>query len=228
MVENKKVAETNKLNNLMIRTIRKYGVSDEKVISAIRNVLRHRFIPSGLGIDEIYSDSALPIGSGQTISQPFTVAFMCELLDLKEGLNVLEIGTGSGWNAALIKDIVGKSGKVTTVEFNKDIFSMAKQNLKSFEIELVFADGSLGYRKNAPFDRIIATCASPDILETWKEQLSPGGIIVAPVGKHVQLMVKFRKLDGNKIGSGTNSESSYSAHGLFSFVPLLGKKGFSE
>ena len=175
--------------------IRNYGLDNEVILKAMEKVLRHHFVPedSGFDMDEIYGDHPLPIGADQTISQPYTVAFMLDLLELSPGMNVLEIGAGSGWNSALIKEIIGKNGMITTVEYVSKLAAIARKHLKKAgysekDVNVVVADGSIGYEKNAPYDRIIATCGSPDILEPWKEQLKPDGIIVAPVGRDIQTM----------------------------------------
>lgn len=193
----------------MIMVIRDYGLENKKVFDAMRKIPRHWFIDSRVALDEAYGDYPVLIGGGQTISQPFTVAFMLDLLELKEGLNVLEIGTGSGWNAALIE----KMGcKVTTIEYDPKLAEKARENLKKVNsrAEVIAGDGGRGYKPNSPYDRIIVTCAAPKILEPWKEQLTEDGIIVLPEGGDFQKMVKARKSD--------NFEEEN--HGYFRFVPL--------
>ncbi|MFW6449681.1 MAG: protein-L-isoaspartate(D-aspartate) O-methyltransferase [Nanoarchaeota archaeon] len=197
----------------MVAVVRAYGVQDDKILDALKKVPRHMFVPGGYYLEEIYADAPLPIGNGQTISQPYTVAYMLELLELKEGQNVLEIGAGSGWNAALIKHIVGESGKVTAIELEAELVNKARRNLSSLNsnVEVLRGDGSIGYKKNAPYDRIIVTCAAPNIREEWHNQLKDGGIIVLPLGSTLQEMTKAEKL-GNELKTST--------HGFFRFVPL--------
>ncbi len=201
----------------MLDTIRSYGFSDDAVLDAMRRVPRHMFLPEELR-GHAYGDHPVPTGHDQTISQPYTVAFMLEALELNKGLSVLEIGAGSGWNAALIKQIVG-DGKVIAIEYVPELADLAENNLKKagLEVKVISGDGSLGYEKEAPFDRIIVTCACPDIPAPLKEQLMDGGIIIAPVGKVVQNMIKSKK---------TRNQFDVQSLGQFSFVPLKGRYGF--
>jgi protein-L-isoaspartate(D-aspartate) O-methyltransferase len=204
----------------MIDTIRAYGISDERIFAAMRKIPRHFFVPEGLS-EEAYADSPLPIGDGQTISQPYTVAFMIDQLELRNGHKVLEIGAGSGWNAALMQHMIGKEGRVISVERFPDLAELAKENLKKVYsgAHVVLADGSLGYPPHAPYDRIVVTAASPKIPEPLVQQLNEGGIIIAPVGKMFQQMIKVRKEGGI-----LQTENL----GSFRFVPLIGKHGFQH
>jgi protein-L-isoaspartate(D-aspartate) O-methyltransferase len=201
----------------MISTIRSYGVVDERIFSAMRKIPRHHFVPEGLS-DESYGDFPLPIGSDQTISQPYTVAFMIEQLGLSTGQRVLEIGTGSGWNAALMQHIVG-DGQVISIERIPDLVELAKDNLRKVYSKtlVVLADGSEGYATLAPYDRIMVTAGAPKIPQPLIDQLKDGGIIIAPVGKMFQQMMKV-----TKHGNDLHTENL----GSFRFVPLRGKYGF--
>lgn len=202
----------------MIDIIKGYGVSDSKVLNAFEKIPRHKFV-SYEYVDVAYDDSPLPIGHGQTISQPYTVAMMLEELMLENGHNVLEIGAGSGWNAALIKEIVGSKGRVTAVEYIEELAVLAKENLRKVlsDVRIVNDDGSLGYKPYAPYDRIIVTCACPEIPPPLIRQLKDRGIIIAPVGRLFQQMIRGKKEDG---------ELSTESLGSFRFVPLKGKYGF--
>ena len=195
---------------------------DKKIINAFLKVPRENFV-----LDEwkwqAYDDNPLPIPADQTISQPTTVVQMLNELELKRGMKVLEIGAGSGYNAALMGKIVGKEGKVISVEIIPELVKFAKENLEKVKIKnvkIVKADGSRGYEKEKPYDRIVCTAASPKIPETWKEQLKRGGIILAPVGKkYGQTLLKIKRI-------GNNYE--YEELGDYLFVPLRGKHGFEK
>ena len=196
-------------------------VEDEKVLSAFQKVKREIFVPPEL-VEEAYSDMALPIGHEQTISQPTTVALMTQALELRKGQKVLEIGAGSGYQAALLAHIVGKNGRVVSTEIISELVALARRNLLRAGVKnviLVRTDGSEGYAKEAPYDRIIMTAASPQIPLHLLAQLKDGGILLAPVGGSLgQSMIRVRKLKGGKL-----SEENL---GEYIFVPLRGKKGF--
>jgi protein-L-isoaspartate(D-aspartate) O-methyltransferase len=204
----------------MISVIRAYGIDDGRIFEAMRRVPRHFFVPDDLR-DAAYGDFPLQIGEGQTISQPYTVAFMLHHLDLKEGHHVLEIGSGSGWSAALMKRLVGKIGRVVTIERIQNLVMYAKENLQKVysDIDVVQADGSEGLDGYAPYDRIIITAACPSMPPPLIKQLKDAGIIIAPVGHIVQQMSK-----GIKQGNSLHVENL----GSFRFVPLIGKHGFGR
>ncbi len=198
---------------------RKSGIiTDEKVLKAFKEVPREDFVLEKDG-DAAYADHPLHIGGGQTISQPTTVMIMTQALELKEGMKVLEVGAGSGYQAALISRIIGSEGRIITVEFLESLYSFAKKNLKDCSnVKVVKGDGSKGYEKEAPYDRIIVTCAAPSIPPPLFEQLRMKGIIVIPVGSlYTQKMIKAKKtkkgIDKKDLGS-------------FAFVPLRGEYGF--
>ncbi|MEM4267338.1 MAG: protein-L-isoaspartate(D-aspartate) O-methyltransferase [Candidatus Woesearchaeota archaeon] len=204
----------------MIETIKSYGLSDDKIFKAMREVPRHLFVKDH-SLRDTYGDYPLVILHGQTISQPYTVAFMLHLLSLKEGQRVLEIGTGSGWNAALIKKIIGDNGIVVSIELLRDLHEYAKKRINELSIPviLVHGDGSQGYKKYAPYDRIIITAACPEIPSVIVDQLKDGGVVVAPVGKFTQVIV---------VGEKNKKTLSTKSFGVFRFVPLKGKHGFND
>ncbi|NOQ55493.1 MAG: protein-L-isoaspartate O-methyltransferase, partial [Nanohaloarchaea archaeon] len=169
-------------------------LKSDSVISALFKVPRWEFLPDELKQFSTM-DEPIPIGYGQTMSAPHMVALMLELLDIKEGQNILEIGAGSGWNAALIAELVGPKGSVTTIEFVKELHGSAKKSLyEYFNVECVEGDGKIGYVKNAPYDRIIVTCAAQEIPKDLESQLKDGGIMVIPLGSQLmQELVKCTK-----------------------------------
>lgn len=188
---------------------------DEKLIDAFRKVPRESFIGRA-DVELAYADHPLEIGEGQTISQPTTIMLMLQALELKKGDKVLEVGAGSGYNSALIAQL---ASKVYTIEYNERLTRFAQENLEKLEIEnveVIKGDGSQGYPKEAPYDKIIVTAAAPQVPWPLIEQLKEGGIMVIPVGEYTQKMIRARK-DG---------DVSYEELGYFQFVPLQGKYGF--
>jgi len=183
-------------------------------IEAFREVNRADFVPEGLK-EDAYANVPLPIGFDQTISQPLTVAFMLELLLPQPGEKILDVGTGSGWQAALLAHIVGDSGKVIGIERISELKEMADRHIAKYEIltsriEIILADGSKGYEEGAPYDKIIAAATAEEIPPAWKEQLKTGGTIVAPVGNSIIAM--------NKTNTDRFETKEYYG---FSFVPLV-------
>jgi len=161
--------------------IRDRGVTDPRVLRAMEHVLRHEFVPDDY-VDQAYADHPLPIGHGQTISQPYIVALMTELLDLKETDRVLEIGTGSGYQAAILSEIVAD---VYTVEIVEPLATEAKERLERLgynNVHVLYADGYYGWEEHAPYDAIIVTCAPDHIPQPLVQQLAEGGSLVIPVG----------------------------------------------
>ena len=195
-------------------------VKNKKVIEAFKKIPREKFIKEE-HLEEAYGDYPLSIGEGQTISQPTTVMIMTDALELKEGHKVLEIGAGSGYQAAIISKIVGNTGKVITTEIVPELVKFSQENIKKLKlknVEIINWDGSKGYQKEAPYDRIIITAACPTIPQPLVRQLKNKGVIVAPVGNlNEQIMIKSikkgKKLLQEKIGD-------------FRFVPLKGKYGY--
>ncbi|KPL19753.1 MAG: protein-L-isoaspartate O-methyltransferase [candidate division Zixibacteria bacterium SM23_81] len=158
------------------------GVADENVLAAMRKVPRHEFVPEGLR-QAAYDDRPLPIGSGQTISQPYIVALMTEVLRIAPGEKVLEIGTGSGYQAAILAEL---TDQVYTIEILEDLGHRAEQTLRRLgysQVEVKIGDGYLGWEEHAPFDAIIVTCAPDHIPKPLVDQLVEGGRMVIPVGR---------------------------------------------
>jgi len=199
----------------LINELLEMGIKNEKVINAIRKIPREKFVAEDQK-DYAYENIPLSIPSNQTISQPYTVAYMIELLEIKRGNKILEIGTGSGYNATLLKTLAGKNGEVYSIEIIEELNLQAKENLKNAKIKdvnLILGDGNLGYKEKAPFDRIIITAATKHIPKNLIDQLKDGGIFVAPIEKSgsYQVMTKIIKKDGRLITT---------EHGFFNFVPM--------
>jgi protein-L-isoaspartate(D-aspartate) O-methyltransferase len=195
------------------------GIRDERVLAAMRAVPRHLFVP-GHVLGSAYRDSPLPIGQGQTISQPYIVAFMTEMLEPRETDRVLEIGTGSGYQAAILSQLVSQ---VITVERFPSLAQEAGQILTRLgydNVRIEVGDGSLGWPDEAPYDAIIVTAAAPDVPQPLQDQLAEGGRLLAPVGpRWTQDLVRIRRR-GNKF----HTESLIAV----AFVPLIGKHGWQD
>jgi len=199
----------------LVDVVRRKGISDENVLSAINSIPRHLFMDSSF-LEFAYEDKPFPIGSGQTISQPYTVAFQTELLKIKKGDKVLEVGTGSGYQACVLIEL---GARVYTIERQKNLYIKTKAFLSEigYKPKLIsYGDGYKGLPNYAPFDKIIVTAGAPYIPDALVEQLVPGGILVVPVGSDIQLMKRIIKIDEN------NFEEE--DHGTFRFVPLLGDR----
>ena len=188
-------------------------IIDDSVLKAFLAVPRELFVDRSY-LDQSYADHPLPIGSGQTISQPTTVLLMLQLLNVLPEQRILEIGTGSGYNAALLAEL---AEMVVTVERHVELAELACENLSRAgleEVVVIKGDGKQGYSKLAPYDRIIVTAAANRVPKNLKDQLSVGGLLVAPVGaKHGCEMLLMRKT--------AQGNFQTSRHGLFSFVPLV-------
>ncbi|RLI73163.1 protein-L-isoaspartate O-methyltransferase [Archaeoglobales archaeon] len=194
----------------------------DKVVEAMKKVPRHLFIPPAYR-SEAYVDSPLPIGKGQTISAPHMVAIMCELLDLRKGEKVLEVGAGCGYHAAVVAEIVGKNGRVVAIERISELAEMAKRNLETLgydNVLVIVGDGSKGYEKEAPYDKIYVTASAPKIPEPLIEQLKPGGKLVIPVGDFTQYLYVVEKDEEGRI-----KKENW---GAVRFVPLVGEHGFDD
>jgi protein-L-isoaspartate(D-aspartate) O-methyltransferase len=198
-------------------------IVDEKVLEAMLRVPRHKFVPE-YEQRAAYMDRPLEIGYGQTISAPHMVAIMCEILELSEGDKVLEVGAGCGYNAAVMAELVGKSGHIYTVERIEPLANFARKNIEENgykNVTVLLKNGSMGYPQYAPYDRIIVTCAAPYIPEPLLEQLKPGGIMVIPVGEsYSQELFRVKK--------NAKGDTHKKRKGGVIFVPLIGKYGFRK
>jgi protein-L-isoaspartate(D-aspartate) O-methyltransferase len=205
------------LRNKLVETVRKKGITDEKVLSAIARIPRHFFLDSAF--DEVaYEDKAFPIAASQTISQPYTVAYQTQLLDIKPFTKVLEIGTGSAYQASVLAEM---GAQVFTIERQKTLFDANKKfdYLKKYpNIKFFYGDGYEGLPTYGPFDRVLITAAAPEIPPRLVEQMKTGAMMVIPVGSgEVQVMKRLIKQ-----ADGSLKEEVYDK---FSFVPMLeGKK----
>ena len=166
-----------------------------RIIHAFEKIKRIDFLPEDMK-DLAELNEALSIGYGQTISQPLVVAFMLELLDLKPGEKILDIGAGSGWTSALLSEIVGDKGKVIAIEIIPELVEFGIKNITKYNFiekgiaEFICADGSKGYEKEAPFDKILCSAEAKEIPQAWKDQLKIGGRIVTPIGSSIWLFIK--------------------------------------
>ncbi len=200
------------LRKKLVDEIRSKGITDEMVLRAINTVPRHLFMESSF-LNFSYKDSAFPIGAGQTISQPYTVAFQTQLLKVELHQKVLEIGTGSGYQTAVLMEL---GAKIFTIERQKELFLKAKMALErmGYHPHFFYGDGYLGLPTYGPFDRILVTAGAPEIPQALVDQLKVGGRLVIPVGdSQGQNMMLVEK------HSETNIETSN--NGRFIFVPLL-------
>ncbi|MBN3518990.1 protein-L-isoaspartate(D-aspartate) O-methyltransferase [Algoriphagus lutimaris] len=203
----------------LVALLREKGIKSESVLEAINNLPRHFFFDSAL-ISHAYEDKAFPIGEGQTISQPYTVAFQTELLNIKQGDKVLEIGTGSGYQASILH-LLG--AEVYTIEYQKKLYEGTKRFLGRLGIHmnLFYGDGSEGLPQHAPYDKILVTAGAPIVPDALLKQLKVGGVLVIPVGdRRRQTMLRLTKKSEKQI---VREEFDW-----FAFVPLLGKEGWKR
>ncbi len=203
------------LRNQLVETIKSKGISDLNVLNAIGNVPRHLFMDSSF-IDHAYQDKAFPISADQTISQPFTVAFQTELLKIKKGDKVLEVGTGSGYQAAVLCEL---GANVYSIERQGELYKKVINFLPSINYypkKIIYGDGYKGLEEEAPFDSIIVTAGAPFVPEALLNQLKIGGRLVIPVGEEVQIMMLYTKISKEKF--------DIKEFGQFQFVPLLKEK----
>jgi len=202
----------------LIAQLRSAGISDERVLGAIATIPREKFVPDAIK-SRAYEDTALPIGNHQTISQPYTVAFMTSALNIKPGDSVLEIGTGSGYQAATL---IMLGAKVFTVERHWELYNSAKKTLDELGLSAQsrFGDGTIGWSEFAPYDAIIVTAGAPELPQSLLLQLAIGGRMIIPVGDERSQTLKYvvRK-DDREFDAFDMQE--------FRFVPLIGKEGWT-
>tara|TARA_B100001989_G_scaffold61693_1_gene41423 strand:- start:742 stop:1389 length:648 start_codon:yes stop_codon:yes gene_type:complete len=197
---------------LLVSKLKSLGIKNKKVLNALNRVPRHLFMDPGL-ISHSYKNLAYPIDSGQTISQPYTVAFQTELINCKEGDKVLEIGTGSGYQTAILSYL---GFDVFTIERDVTLFKKSSLIFKNLSIKIkknLFADGYLGLIDSAPFDAIIVTAAAKEIPKNLMNQLKVGGRIVIPIGEDNQTMFRFTRIEKSKY--------KREEFGQFKFVPMV-------
>lgn len=200
------------LRKKLVETIREKGIKDQRILDAVGEVPRHLFMDSGF-VEFAYRDQAFPIGSGQTISQPYTVAFQTELLQVEKHDKVLEVGTGSGYQCAILLEL---GAKVYTIERQRELYlkSRALLNKLGYKPYFFYGDGYLGQPRFAPFDKILITAGAPEIPQDLLKQLKVGGRMVVPVGGGGgQVMMAVDRI--------SEDEFKESQHGYFAFVPMI-------
>ena len=203
------------LRKQLVKHLASKGITNLEVLNAMNKIPRHLFLDNAF-INFAYQDKAFPIGAGQTISQPFTVAFQSQLLEINPYDKVLEVGTGSGYQAAVLSLL---DAEVFTIERQRELFLKTKKFLPTlgYNCMFVYGDGYKGMPKFAPFDKIIITCGAPFIPEDLVNQLKVGGRMVAPIGDgNIQVMHLIEKI--------SETETKVTTHGEFSFVPMLNDK----
>jgi len=203
------------LRNRLVKVLIEKGITDENVLTAVQKIPRHLFMDSSFG-DFAYQDKAFPIAANQTISQPYTVAFQSELLKIKPNAKVLEIGTGSGYQTAVLLEM---KAKVYSIERQQELYKKTKLFLPKLSYKpkaLFFGDGYIGLEEQAPFDGIVVTAGAPFVPKPLLSQLKIGGRLVIPVGEETQIMTLFIR----------KGEKEFEKHeyGDFRFVPMLKKK----
>jgi len=201
--------------------LRRRGIRDERVLAAMAKVLRHHFVPEDQ-LQRAYWDGPLPIGNGQTISQPYVVALTCELMEIGENAKVLEIGAGSGYAAAVLGEL---ANRVISIERLPELAQLARDNLAKAgytNVEVLCTDGTRGCKEQAPFDAIAVAAGAPAVPESLKQQLKVGGRLVIPVGpsRRLQDLVRVRRV----------SETEFQTEDLggVAYVPLVGAEGWED
>ncbi|MBC3541557.1 protein-L-isoaspartate(D-aspartate) O-methyltransferase [Rufibacter sediminis] len=201
----------------LVRTVQEKGIKDPRVLQALEKVPRHFFFEKAF-LEQAYQDKAFPIGEGQTISQPYTVAYQTELLEVQPTDKVLEIGTGSGYQCSVLLQL---TPQVYTIEYNEVLFQKANRQFQLMGLApfTFLGDGSEGLPQHAPYHKILVTAGAPIIPKTLLRQLTIGGKLVIPVGDTgVQKMLRI-----TRVGEGEFTKEEF---GDFKFVPLLGKQGW--
>lgn len=207
------------MRKMLVKEILAKGIKDQGVVAAIAKIPRHFFFDDAF-LEHAYEDKAFPIGHGQTISQPYTVAFQSELLKIKPGDKILEIGTGSGYQASVLLEL---GAKVFTIEYNRPLYLSTKKFLPrmGYHPSFYYGDGSKGLPDKAPYDGILVTAGAPTIPKALVTQLAIGGRLIIPVGNNAQQkMIEIRKTEEKRL-----QKKEYKN---FSFVPLLGEFGWNE
>ncbi len=202
----------------LVSKIREKGIQDERILDAINKVPRHEFMDSSF-LSFSYEDKPFPIGSGQTISQPYTVAFQTELLAVEPRDKILEIGTGSGYQACVLYEL---GARVFTIERQRNLYLKTKKQLDQlgYYPKIFYGDGYKGLPQYAPFDKILITAAAPEIPSELLSQLRIGGLMVVPVGKGTQIMTRITKK--------SDDDWITEEFGYFSFVPMVSDKASDE
>ncbi len=203
------------LRTKLVKELIEKGISDKNVLAALEKLPRHYFFNTAFA-KFAYEDKAFPIAAGQTISQPYTVAFQSQLLELKKGEKVLEIGTGSGYQTCILMEM---GAKIFSIERQKELFDKTKNLLSQigYSPKMFYGDGYKGLESYAPFDKILVTAGAPFIPEPLKQQLKIGGRLIIPVGEgDTQEMILIERV--------SESEFRQTPHGMFRFVPLLAEK----
>jgi protein-L-isoaspartate(D-aspartate) O-methyltransferase len=203
------------LRKRLVEDLKTKGITDMKVLNAINEVPRHFFLDSSLAPEITYQDNAVPISCMQTISQPYTVAFQTQLLEIKPNEKILEIGTGSGYQTAILCQL---KAQVFTIERHKQLFLNAKTmlNLLGYRVKCFFSDGYEGLSVFAPFDKVLVTCGAPQVPEVLIKQMKIGGTMIIPIGEEAQMMYKITKI--------SETEIEKLECGSFKFVPMLEDK----
>ena len=207
------------MRRALVKKLREKGIKDERVLAAIGKIPRHLFLDSAFA-EHAYKDKAMPIGEGQTISQPYTVAFQTALLNVQPGDKVLEVGTGSGYQCCVLMEM---GAKVYTIEYNQKLFEKTSGFLPSIGYKAYFlqGDGSKGVPVFAPFDKIVVTAGAPALPDALVAQLNVNGRLVIPIGDDkTQRMVLIQKI--------SETEMDRQEFAAFSFVPLLGEHGWKK
>ncbi len=205
------------MRRALVKKLMQKGINSQKVLDAVGKIPRHYFFDNAL-IEHAYQDKAFPIGEGQTISQPYTVAFQSEKLEIKPGDKVLEIGTGSGYQACVLVEL---GARVYTIEYNRVLYERTKVFLPKmgYKPKFFHGDGSKGLPPHAPYDKIIVTAGAPSVPTSLLKQLKVGGIMIIPVGDNKkQKMIRLIKEGERKLRKEVFDN--------FSFVPLLGEEGW--